>query len=368
MNIKVNKKALANAVAIVLKAVPNKTTMNILENIMISAIGKEICLTANDLELGISSGVDGEIIEQGKICLDAKLFAEIVRKLPDGDINIKIDEKNTALIKCGKSKFTLAAKNADEFPLPQYVDAASEITISELSLRDAIKQTIFCVNMEDQNKKLMSALNFKIVGSVLSVTALDGHRIGIRNIKLAEEYSETEVNMPGKTMTELSKILTGGIDDKVNIKLGNSSVAFKFGNTVVTSRLVEGNYFKVDQMIAGDTPIHISINRKNLVSTVDRALTLVGAEKKPIILTKTENSLSLSVKSVRGEMTEDIELEDSSVDNIVIGINPKFIMDVLQAVETEVMHIYMCTPRAPLYIKDSSGDYLYLILPVTINK
>ena len=198
--------------------------------------------------------------------------------------------------------------------------------------------------------------------------SLDGHRIGIRNIKLAEEYSETEVNMPGKTMTELSKILTGGIDDKVNIKLGNSSVAFKFGNTVVTSRLVEGNYFKVDQMIAGDTPIHISINRKDLISTVDRALTLVGAEKKPIILTKTENSLSLSVKSVRGEMTEDIELEDSSVDNIVIGINPKFIMDVLQAVETEVMHIYMCTPRAPLYIKDSSGDYLYLILPVTINK
>ena len=309
MKIKVEKKMLANAVSNVLKAVPGKTTMQILNNILITAIGSEIVLVGNDLELGISSSVEGEIVEQGKTTIDARLFSEIVRKLPDGEVSLSVDEKGTATVKCGKSK----------------------------------------------------------KGSVLRVTALDGHRIGIRNIELAEEYPDIKAIMPGKTMAELAKIITGGIDDKVTLLFGKNHVVFRFGNTVVTSRLIEGNYFGVDKLIGGDTPIHFMANRKDLIATIDRTLTLVAGENRPVIFDKKGKNLSLSIKTARGEMTEEMEIETSG-DDIRIAFNPKFVIDTLKAVEDEKVDFYLASNMAPAFVKNEKGEYLYLILPVNIRE
>lgn len=366
MNIKVEKKLLANAVSSVLKAVPGKTTMAILNNILISAVGNEIVFVGNDLELGISTSVEGEIIEQGKTTLDARLFSEIVRKMPDGNVSIVIDEKGTATVKCGKSRFSLATKDADEFPLPPFVEETAQITLSEYSLRDAINKTLFCINLEEVTNKMMAALFFQVNGSHLRITGLDGHRIGIRNIELAEENPDIKAILPGKTLAELVKILSGGIDDKVKIQFGKNHVVFRFGNTVVTSRLIEGNYFMIDKMINGDTPIHMSVNRLELTASIDRALTLTGSEKLPVIFDIKGNTLSLSTKSARGELSEELDIETSGSE-LRIAFNPKFMIETLKALDEEKVDIYLNNPRQPAFVKNEKGEYLYVILPVNIR-
>ena len=238
---------------------------------------------------------------------------------------------------------------------------------SEFTLRESVNQTIFCANLAEVNNKMMAALYFEVKGSVLRVTALDGHRIGIRNIELAEEYPDIKAIMPGKTMAELAKIITGGIDDKVTLLFGKNHVVFRFGNTVVTSRLIEGNYFGVDKLIGGDTPIHFMANRKDLIATIDRTLTLVAGENRPVIFDKKGKNLSLSIKTARGEMTEEMEIETSG-DDIRIAFNPKFVIDTLKAVEDEKVDFYLASNMAPAFVKNEKGEYLYLILPVNIRE
>ena len=226
-----SKSNLLNGVQIVSKAVPNKTTMSILECILVDATKGVITLTANDMELGIETTIEGEILEKGIIALDAKIFLEIVRKLPDNDITIQTDEAYKTTITCEKAKFNIMGKSGEDFSYLPVIEREESISVSQFTLKEVVRQTIFSISDNDNNK-LMSGELFDISGSELKVVSLDGHRISIRKIELAEEYGQRKVVVPGKTLNEISKILSGDTDKYVSIFFTPKHIIFEFDNTM----------------------------------------------------------------------------------------------------------------------------------------
>lgn len=368
-----SKANLLQAVNIVLKAVPSKTTMTILECILIDASTNEIKFTANDMELGIETKVEGDIIEKGIIALDAKIFSEIVRKLPDNDVVIETDENYVTLITCEKAKFTIVGKSGEDFSYLPMIEKSNSFVISQFALKEAIKQTIFSI-ADNENNKMMTGELFEITGNQLKVVALDGHRISIRKIELndsfqKEAYSEEtqKVIVPGKTLNEISKILSGEAENMVSVFFTDKHILFEFDKTTVVSRLIEGNYFRIDQMLSSDYTTKVRINKKELLSCIDRATLLVKeGDKKPIIMNVTDGCMELKINSVVGSMNETIDIVKDGND-ILIGFNPKFLIDALRIIDDEDINIYLVNPKAPCIIRDEESKYVYLILPVNFN-
>lgn len=363
MKIICKKSDLQKSISIVSKAVSSKTTMPILETILINASAAEIHFTANDMELGIDTIVEGTIQEKGMVALDAKLFSEIVRKLPENDVIITSDANNSTQITCEKAKFSIMGQSGEDFPYLPYVEKDYQITISQFTLKEVIRQTIFSIAANDSNK-IMTGELFDINGSEMRVVSLDGHRISIRKILLKSEYEPKKVIVPGKTLTEISKILTGGTEDIVDIYFTNNHILFEFETTVVVSRLIEGNYFRVDQMLTNDYETKVTINKKEFLDCIDRATLMVKeGDKRPIILNIAEDVMELKISSQIGSMDEliNIELEGK---NIKIGFNPKLLIDALRVIDEEKIDIYYMNPKAPCFIRDKEQSYIYLILPV----
>lgn len=361
-----SKSNLLHGVNIVSKAVPTRTTMAILECILIDASANEIKLTANDMELGIETKIEGEIAERGVIALDAKIFSEIVRKLPDSDVTIETDASFKTTITCEKAKFNIVGKSADDFSYIPYIERNEPIVMSQFTLKEVIRQTIFSI-ADNDNNKLMTGELFEIEENDLKVVSLDGHRISIRNIELKNNYSHKKVVVPGKTLQEVSKILPGSAEDEVSIFLTDNHIVFEFENTTVVSRLIEGEYFKIEQMLSSDYETKVKINKRELLDCIDRATLLVKeGDKKPIIMNITDGTMELKINSFIGSMNEDIDIAKEGKD-ILIGFNPKFFIDALRVIDEEEVTLYMVNPKAPCFIKDDEGTFIYLILPVNFN-
>ena len=229
-----SKSNLLRGVNIVSKAVPTRTTMAILECILIDASTNEIKLMANDLEIGIETKVEGEIIERGIIALDAKFFSEVVRKLPDSDVTIETNENFKTIISCEKAKFDIIAKSAEDFSRIPYIEKHDSIVVSQFTLKEVIRQTIFSISDNDNNK-LMTGELFEINENQLKVVSLDGHRISIRYIELKNNYAHKKVVVPGKTLQEISKIIPGNVDEDVIIYLTDNHIVFDFESTTFVS-------------------------------------------------------------------------------------------------------------------------------------
>ena len=362
MKIICSKNSLLKSVSISLKAVPSKTTMPILECILIDATTNQIKFTTNDMELGIETIVEGTIEEKGMIALDAK-----IRRLPDNDVTIKTDDKLTAYITCEKAKFTIPGKSGEDFAYLPIIEREECLTVSQFTLKEMIRQTIFSIAANETNK-LMTGELFEIKDNCLKIVSLDGHRIAIRRMELKKDYSDRKVVVPGKTLNEISKILSGEIDDLVNIYFSKNHILFEFDQTIVVSRLIEGEYFRIDQMLSSDYETKISINKKEFLDCIDRATLLVReGEKKPIIIEISDNTMELRIDSAMGSMDENIDIIKEGKD-ILIGFNPRFLIDALKVIDDETISIYLVNPKAPCFIRDDDENYTYLILPVNINQ
>ena len=361
-----SKQNLLYGVNIVSKAVPTRTTMAILECILIDASANEIKLTANDMELGIETKIEGQIEERGIIALDAKIFSEIVRKLPDSDVTIETDSNFKTTITCEKAKFNIVGKSGDDFSYIPFIERNESVHISQFTLKEVIRQTIFSI-ADNDNNKLMTGELFEINENELKVVSLDGHRISIRKIQLKENYEHKKVVVPGKTLQEVSKILPGNADSEVDIYITENHIVFEFDNTTVVSRLIEGEYFKIEQMLSSDYETKVKINKRELLDCIDRATLLVKeGDKKPIIMNVTDDSVQLKNNSFIGSMDEEIDVKKDGKD-ILIGFNPKFFIDALRVIDDEEVALYMVNPKAPCFIKDDDETYIYLILPVNFN-
>ena len=366
MKIICNKSELLKGVNIVSKAVSSKTTMSILQCILIDASTDRIKLVANDMELGIETIISGEIKEKGKIALEAKIFSFIIRNLNDDDVIITTDDKNKTNITCNKAKFNILGRSADEFSYLPQIDHSDSIVLSQFTLKEVIKQTIFSISDND-NSPVMTGELFEINEDNLRVSSLDGHRISIRNVKLKNVYSSKKVIVPGKTLIEISRIIGDNTDKNVSIFFTPNHILFEFDETVVLSRLIEGDYFNVDQMITKDYEIKVRANRKELLECIGRSILLVNeGDKRPIIIDITDGKLELKINSTRGSMNEDMAITKEGKD-LMIGFNPKFVMDVLKVIDNDEIDMYMVNPKSPCFIRDENDTYIYLILPINFN-
>ncbi len=367
MKIICSKANLTNGVNIVSKAVPSKTSMSILQCILVKASDGVITFTANDTELGIETKVEGIIEEEGTVALDAKFFSDVVRKLPDNQVEITVDGNYVTKIKCEKAVFNLIGKDGEDFTGLPEIDKVESVVISELSLKDVIKQTIFCLSDNNTNHMMCSEL-FEISNNVLKVVALDGYRIAYRKMDLKGNTSDVKLIIPGKTLNEISRILTGDANKDVNIYYERNQVLFEVENTKIVSRLVDGQYFNYEQMLNNDYETKIEVNKKDLYESIDRStLLLREGEIKPIIMDVSDDLLNISIKTMVGEMKEDIDISKTGKD-ITIAFRPKFVMDVLRVLEEDEIKMYTINAKSPCIIKNDDGSYIYFILPVNFTR
>ena len=341
MKLQFQKSALLNGISIVSKAIPAKTTMSILECILIDADADQIKLTGNDMELGIETRVEGSILERGKIALDAKLFYEIIRKLPDGEAPVIItsDNKFNTTIQCESALFNIPGRDGEEFSYLPYIERDQSITLSQFTLKEAIRQTIFSISPNDSNKMM--------AGELLEVS-----------------YESHKVIVPGKTLSEISKILSGDNEKEVQIFFSKNHILFEFDDTMVVSRLIDGEYFKIDHMLSSDYETRVKVNKREFMDSIDRSMILIrDSDRKPIILNVEDSNVNLKVRSTIGSMNADVSAYKAGKD-IMIAFNPKFLLDALRVIDDEEVELYMMNPKSPCFIKDEEGTYIYLILPV----
>lgn len=366
MHIICDKSKLIEGMNIVMKAIPGKTTMMILECVVIEVKDNQIKLIANDLQLGIETLIDGEIKQEGSVAVGAKVFFEIIRKLPSDNVSITVDEEYHMNISCGKAKFNIMAKATDEFPYLPNIVKDKNVNISQFTLKDIIRQTVFSIS-DNENAKVMTGELFEIHDSELKVVSLDGHRISIRKVKLNQSYDDVSVIIPGKTLIEISKIINGGMDDEVSIFFTDKHVLFEFEDTIVLSRLIEGEYYKIDKMLSTDYETKVTVNKREMLECIDRStLLLKESDKKPVIIDVQDDYMKFAMNSAIGSMDEDIDASKEGKD-ILIGFNPRFFMDALRVIDEDEITMYMINPKAPCFIRDQEETYIYLILPVNFN-
>lgn len=363
MKIVASKQELMKSLGIVLRAVPSRTTMSILYCILIDATVDTIKFTSNDMELGIETTVNGSIEERGLICLDAKMFSDIIRKMPENDITIEVGKDYQTTISCEQSVFRIVGKDTTEFsPLPS-IDRKDPVTLTQFQLREMIRQTIFSISPNDANK-ILTGEYLQIRENEIRLVGLDGHRIAIRRILMDKVYEDREAIIPGKTMNEIGKILTGETEDEVRLYFTKNHVLFEMDQTTVVSRLIDGVYFRVDQMLSNDFETKMTVRKSEFFNAVDRALLFTSeADKRPLVLTIGQDIMNLQITSPMGSMSDDVQIGMEGKE-LKIGFNPKFILDALRVIDDEEILIYFLNSKAPCFIRDEEQSYIYMVLPV----
>ena len=340
LNLTFLKNNLVAAINTAMKAVPTRTSLPILECFLLEAKYDTVTLTANDMEMAVKTTVDAEVAENGRVAVDAKVFSEIVRKLPEDEVNIAVTENLQVRITSGKAHFEIAGKDGEDFVDMPIMEKGTPVVVSQMTLKDIIEETIFSI-APNENNKMMTGELFEINNNVLRVAALDG-----------------------KTLNDISRILSGDAAKTVNIYMGRNNILFEFDKTQLMSRLIEGEYFRINQMISDNYETKLVFNRRELLDCIERSVLLVReSDKKPLILDIRDGGTVLSLNSVIGSMKEELEPEKEGKD-LLIGFNPRFLSDALRAVSDEKVNLYLSNSRAPGYIRDDEGTYIYLILPV----
>lgn len=367
MKISCTQSALQNSVNIVSKAVPGKTTMPILECILLNTTDGSLKLTASNMDLGIESMVsESSVEEEGYVALDAKLFSDVVRNLPPETVFIESDKQFHTVIRCGTAEYKIIGKSGQDFPKLPILKIDEPVEISQLTFKNIITQTSFAAAVNEANK-MMTGVYMEIHGNFLKMVALDGHRISVRTIQLKQPYPDHSVIIPGKSLNEINKNLSSEINDKAYIYFTDNQMIVDIENTTMVVRLIEGQYFNYEQMIRFQFNTKVVVNRREIVDSINRATLLVKeGEKKPIILNIVDGKIELMGNSAFGTMKEDIQVLKEGED-LMIGFNPRFLFDALRVIDDEQVSIYLMDAKSPAFIKDDAESYIYIVLPVNFT-
>lgn len=367
MKLTCNKNDLLIGVNTVLKAVSTRTTLPILQCILIQATSDGLKLISNDLEMGIESNVISNIEETGSIAIEAKIFSEIVKKLPDNEVEIKVDENNLMTIICEKSKFNIPGQASDEFILLPKVSKEKCLKISQFILKEMIRQTIFSIALEEVRPILTGEL-LEIKEGELNIVSVDGFRVSIRNKNIDTDIDNIKVVIPGKSLNEIHKILSSDEEDHVLIYFTDKHILFEINESIVVSRLLEGEFPKYDQIFSRDYETLIKIKRKQLQMSIERAALIAReSNKNPIKLQIKENSMAITSNTEIGNVYEEIEIFKEGKE-LEIAFNPKYLIDALKAIDDEEISLQFTNALNPCIIRQVNGDeYKYLILPIRLN-
>lgn len=367
MKLSIEKEELLKSLSIVGKAISNKPNLNTAGCILIDATKGFIRLLASNEYMAIQGIVNGNIEEEGMVGIDARLFTDIIRKIPEGIINLSYNEKEdedsiNVHIESDNIKFNISGKNGYLFSDLPGIERNYKLEISEYALKDIIRRTIFCTAPVSANKVLEGEL-FVIKNGILRVEAIEQSRVAIRQITLNNNELNQSVIIKGSCLNELIKIISDDTETNVDMYFMDNNVVFEFeGNTVVI-RTIEGNFFDSSNLRYNDYVTKVDINKKSFYECLDRT-TLFAKEgdKKSVKLIINNNNLNVSVISEIGSINENIDIFKEGED-MEINFNPKLLIDALKAIDDENVTLYLIGKKFPCFIR-KEGIYNYVVLPV----
>jgi len=363
MKVTVLKQDLLDAINIVQKAVMPKSTTPILEGIYIKA-NENLKLVGNSFELGIQYTVNADIQQKGSVVINARIFGEIVKRLPDAPVFIEVVENNKVRIECINSFFEIFGLSGENYPLLPEDNNNLQLTLPQATLKDLIRQTIFSVG-NDENRKIMTGALMQAENSEIKIVTLDGFRMAVCRAVIKDNV-EFKVIIPGKNMNEILRILDT-TDDPVKISLSGNTVSFILENCRIVSNVLDGEFMNYKSYIPSQFETVIEINTKDFTESLERA-SLISSDVKryPVRLQIEEDTLTVHSVTDIGVSKETLKIENKGSD-LIIGFNPRYLIDALKSISDEKVKISFSSSIGPCIITAvDSEDYLYLILPVRL--
>ena len=371
MKIVCYKDTLLKALNSVIKGVASKTTNPILEGILIQTNENQVKLTTYDMELGIEYIIDSDVKEQGSTVVNAIMFSEIIRKLPDSEIYITLNSNNLLEIECEGALYKLTTMNPDEFPELPKIEIENSIDLEQNMLKNMIRKTIFAVSTEE-NRPIFTGCLFEVENNKLNVVAVDGFRLALRSIYLPVKVIDFKAVIPGKTLNEINKILLDSFDH-VKIGIAKNQALFEMENCKVVTRTLDGEFLNYKSVIPSNWETRIRVNKNSLQDSFER-ISLISAssiekEKKyPVKVSVDIGKITISCTNQTGEAKEEIYISTEGK-NIEAGFNPKYFLDSLKAIDDEEVFVEFGTSISPCLIKSvENSEYVYMILPIRLKE
>ncbi|MBM7855831.1 DNA polymerase-3 subunit beta [Desulfohalotomaculum tongense] len=363
MKINTTKDQLFHGVQMVQRAVSLKNPLPVLSGIMFKTENDTLKMTATDLEIGIECSVPVTTIEEGAVVIPARYIAEIVRKLPDVPIDLSSDaSSNTVVIKYGASEAKLHGFNADDFPSFPTVEKEVSFEISAQILKEILKQVLFATG-SDENRPVFTGVLFEISEKGLTVVATDTHRLALKRINLSEDLPGTKVIIPGRTLGELVRVMAAN-EEAVKITLGGNQALFTLKDTVLVSRLIEGQFPAYDQVIPRSYKSRLRVKVKDLLESTERAALVTRSGNQTVKLDVQQELLLVTANTEIGGIHEEVNCYLEG-DAMQIAFNAHYLTDVLRSIMAEEIYFELNGPLSPGVIKPvAKDDYLSLILPV----
>lgn len=374
MKILCNRKELANVMTVVQKAISNKTTLEILKCVKMEVSNNKLTLTGYDLELAIQHSIEVDTVtKEGEVAVNAKMFGDIIRKLPSDFVELEYEvDKGTLLISSETSKFTISALPTIDYPsLPKVKDESMHSLPQEL-LKRMIKETVFAVS-QDQTKPILMGVLIEINEDDISLVAVDGYRLSVSKAPYKNELEKSNVIIPGKSLSDVSALLTNSNDSVVQMKFDESNALFSVNGTTVITRVLQGQFIEYKKLFPREHNTKIEVNTSELLKSIERASIVSQAEKNNLLkFNIRDNIMILNSNSSMGMSNESvaIELEGDFLD---IAFNSRYLMDALKVINSEKIKIEFTTNVNPGIITPISKededvqDYSYLLLPVRIS-
>ncbi len=371
MRLTCNVQDLCEALSTATHALSPRSTLPILEGVLLETIGHEaLRLTCSDGAITISTEIDAVIEDVGHVVMPGRLFGDVARKLPSGaTLSFSVNEDNEiATLRCAGSRTTIAGRPADQFPRTPEIDARARAILPESALRDMINRTSFAVSV-DETRKILTGCLLEIGGGEARMVALDGFRLAVRIVPIEGAESDLSAVIPGRFLTELSKIVDGGDEDMAVMHFGKSQLKVGVGRTQVYATLLEGEYINYRQIIptAFKTTVRV-LDREQLMLCIERASLMARESKTNLVkLSITENQMVITSNSEMGDVYEEIQTE-SEGEPLDIAFNVKYLSDVVRAIDTDEFLFCFNSGVTPCVVKPvEGGGYTYMVLPVRIN-
>ena len=362
-----NRQELLEAVNNVSRAVSAKSTLGALEGILLRAAGDGLFLAGYNMELGITTTVPAQVRMPGELVITAKLFGDIVRRLPADTVELRVDDKLNTTIVSGETEFTIMGISTLEYPELPKVEDAERVEVPQSVLHSMIRQTLFAVAQTDARPVHKGTL-FEVEPDSLRLVSVDGSRLAIRTEALKNEGSLQFV-IPGTTLNEMLKLMDPESDDTVAISIGRRHAVMDIGNYAVISRLLDGEFMPYRKAILPTASTTIGVNTREMIAAVDRASLVINDRiKSPLICEFRDNSIKISCTTPLGSAFDKVNcrIDGKSED---MGFNSRFLMDALKNSESDEVKIELNGPQSPMKVLPPEGDsFLFLVLPVRLSR
>ena len=364
MRFKCLRSDLSYAVSNVSRAVSAKATIPALEGVLIKAYHNMLEISGYDLEIGIVTQVEATVAEEGEIVVSARLFNEIIRKLPEEIVSIETDERMITYIKSGAADYQIVGISSAEYPELPNVEELAALTINAEVLKNMIRQTVFAVS-DNMAKPIYTGSLFDIDGGIFRIVSVDGFRMAIREENVDCDLS-TKFVVPGKTQNEILKLITDNKKD-VQMIVGQRHIVLKIENYSIVSRLIEGNFLDYKTTVPKTAATEFVINTRVLAAAVDRMALLTNEKiQSPVRCSITADEIKLSCSTTVGRAND---MSPASVrgKDVEIGFNNRYLLDALKNTDTDEIRVILNGSLSPMIIKPVNGDsFTFLVVPMRL--